>query len=65
MLIAMIEGLPMVILFVLVAVLALWFSCVWMFTIIRLYIFLGKAEDRHLSILKCLHSISDKLNQAR
>lgn len=65
MLLAMLEGLPLVILIVVMAVIALLFGYVWIATIFRLYDFLGKAEDRYVSILKCLHGISNKLDQAK
>lgn len=55
----------MAILFLVMAVFALWFSYVLIATIVRLYGFLGKAEDRHVSILKCLHRISNQLEQAK
>ncbi len=61
---AIFEGLPLAILYVL-AMFALLFSLVWIATIFRLYGFLGKAEDRHVSILKCLHRISNQLDQAK
>ncbi len=62
---AWLEGLPLVILIVVMAVIALFFGYVWIATIFRLYDFLGKAEDRHVSILKCLQRISTQLDQAK
>lgn len=59
------KGLPLVILSVVMAMFALLFGYVWIATIVRLYVFLGKAEDRYVSILNCLHGISNKLDQAK
>ncbi len=50
---------------VVAGVFAFLFICMWIGTIVRLYIFLGKAEDRHVSILKYLQSINKKLAQAK